>query len=514
MQIKDIIKPTGFSFKYWKQDIAAGVVVFLVAIPLCVGIAMASGTSPMSGLLSGIIGGLVVTIFSEAPYAVSGPAAGLIGIVIMALENLGAFEALLVAVFLAGIFQMILGILKAGTLAYFIPSSVIKGMLAFIGISLIVKQLPHALGYDIEKFEWQFKVEGHKNIFYVVLESFEYLEIGALMIAVVSFALMYIWQNKVYKKFPFLPAALIVVIFGVLVNELLYKYFFPSLHLGETHLVKVPEVKGITNLFTFPDWKTITNPMVWIMGLTIGFIASLETLLTLKAMDKLAPQKKVTNMDKELFAQGIGNSFAGLLGALPITVVIVRSTTSLSAGGKTKLATFVHGLLLAVFVLIFPQILNLIPLASLAVILIVVGIKLASPKIFRTEWKLGIYRFTPFVITIVASLFTDLLRGILIGLAVGIIFILYEHYKLGIKTIRQKDKIIILLTGNISFLLKPIIIKTLKQISQDESIKEVVIRGQDLTFIDYDVLEVIYEFKHRTENKVVYCENIDLTPFE
>ncbi len=508
-----LLKPSPVTFKFWKYDVPAGIVVFLVAIPLCVGIAVACGVSPMAGLLAGIIGGTVVVFFSDAPYAVSGPAAGLIGIVLMGIEQLGTFNAFLVATFLGGLLQLLMGLLRAGSLAYFIPSSVIKGMLAFIGISLIIKQLPHALGYDIDKFEWQFQVSGHKNIFYVVYESFQYIEPGALLITVLGFFLLYFWQSKVYPKYPYLPAALIVVIFGMLLNEVVYKHFYPAWFLGETHLVNVPRVNSLQDYLTPPDWTSLANYKTWIVGLTVGVIASLETLLTLEAMDKLDPQKRITDMDRELVGQGIGNTLAGLIGALPLTVVIVRSTTSLSTGAKTKLATLVHGILLGLFVFFFPEILNKIPLAVLAVILISVGLKLSAPKIFKTEWKLGIYRFVPFVITILASLFTDLLRGILIGLFVGGFFILYEHYRMAIRKKLEGDTLKLTFIGNVSFLAKPTLVRTLRNIPSE--VKKVIIEVQGVEFIDYDILEILYEFKVRGEQRglEVKCMGIDFSAF-
>ncbi len=501
------------SLKYWKYDLSAGIVVFLVAIPLCVGISLASGVGPIAGLLAGIIGGALLVFFTDTPYAVRGPAAALIGIVLSGIEKLGTFEAFLTATIIAGAFQIALGLFRAGVLAYFIPSSVIKGMLAFIGISLIVKQIPHALGYDIDKFEWHFNVEGHKNIFYVVYESFEFIEPGALLIALSGFLLMIFWQKKMAVKFPYLPASLMVVVLGVLMNEM-YQVLYSDWYLGKTHLVAVPQMEKLADYFTLPDRKAFLRLNTWFVGIFLGVIASIETLLTLEAMDKLDPKRRKSAMNEELFASGIGNIVAGSIGALPLNVVIVRSSTALTAGGKTKLTNFIHGILLAIFVFAFPSFLNKIPLASLAVILIVVGIKLAAPKIFIVEWKLGIYRFVPFVVTLLASLFSDLLNGILIGMAVGGIFILYEHYRMAVQVHKQGDTMRIFLSGNISFLVKPILIKTLQNIPED--VKNIIIETRELHFIDFDIMEILYEFKERAqaEGKNLQCVGIDLSVFE
>ncbi len=494
------------TWRYWKYDLPAAVVVFLVAVPLCLGIALACGVEPFAGLLAGIIGGMVVTLFSRSTYGVSGPAAGLIAIVLMGIERLGSYEAFLTAVFLGGILQLLLGIIKAGQIAYFFPSAVIKGMLSAIGIILIIKEIPHAIGYDVENFEWQFLVEGHKNTFYLLWESLQQIEPGALTISLISFPLLFWWQKKIQPKVPYLPGALIIVIIGVVLN-LFYTLFIPSWALSQVHRVDLPVLQSpsaIVHHLKTPDFNALLYIDTWLVALTVGLIASLESLLTVEAMDKLDPQKRLTPLNRELFAQGIGNTIAGLIGALPITVVIVRSTTCLAAGAKTRLASFLHGVFLLLATLFFARWLNYIPLASLACILISVGLRLASPKLFKEMWHAGFYQFIPFLTTILITIFTDLLIGITFGIIVGLFFILLEHYRNTIVVRQQGEEMVLYFNSHISFLSKPILVKTLRNIP--EHIQKIRIEAHDLNFIDYDIIDILHDFYEHARNRGLQVE--------
>lgn len=497
-----------------RYDIPAGVVVFLVAVPLCLGIAMASGAPLFSGLIAGIIGGILVPLVSHSALGVSGPAAGLTVIVLMAIQDLG-FEAFLLALVVAGIFQAAMGFCKAGIIAYFFPSSVINGMLSGIGIIIFLKQIPHALGYDRDyEGDISFFQGDDYNTFSELFHMLSYITPGALIIASVSLVILGLWEQLSMKKqriFQLLPGSLIVVIAGILISQIL-QAFSPGLALGAEHLVNIPVVQSGADLlkqFTFPDFSQLTNPQVYLTALTLAVVASLETLLCVEATDKLDSETRVTPTNRELVAQGLANSVSGLIGGLPVTQVIVRSSANIQAGARTKAAAFVHGLLLLITVLLIPTLLNLIPLASLAAILFVVGYKLAKPELFKKMYQMGMYHFVPYIATILGLVFTDLLVGIGIGLGIALLCILLENYKNAgyYHEEHENDVTIIRLSEHVSFLNKANILQTLDHLP-DHS--EVVIDASDSRYIDYDVYEIIINFKVEAKRKGIRLKIINL----
>jgi carbonic anhydrase len=500
-----------------RHDIPAGVVVFLVAVPLCLGIALASGAPLFSGLIAGIIGGLLVPLVSRSPLGVSGPAAGLAVVVLAAIQELG-FESFLLAVLIAGIFQIGMGLGKAGIIGYYFPSAVITGMLSGIGIIIFLKQIPHAVGYDRDyEGDLAFFQPDDYSTFSELPHILGYITPGAAIIATVSLAILILWEQPFMKKqriFHLLQGSLIAVIAGILINLGLQK-FYPGLALGAEHLVHIPVAQSgaeLLNQFTFPDFSQITNPQIYLTALTIAVIASLETLLCVEATDKLDPYKRVTPTNRELIAQGLANSASGLVGGLPVTQVIVRSSANIQSGAKTKASAFVHGLLLLTTVMLIPAILNLIPLASLAAILFLVGYKLAKPELFRRMYKAGMYHFIPFMATILGLVFTDLLIGIGIGLVIALFCILLENYKSAFyfHEERENNKIIIRLSEHVSFLNKANILRTLDRLP-DHS--EVVIDASDSRYIDYDVYEIINNFKAEAKRKGIRLEIVNLKGF-
>lgn len=498
-----------FSPKNLKKDFPASIVVFLVALPLCLGIALASGAPLFSGLLTGIIGGIVTASFSGSQLSVSGPAAGLTVIVLGAITKLGAYETFLLAVLLAGALQVILGFVKAGTIANYFPSSVIEGMLAAIGIILILKQIPHAVGYDAE-FEGSEAFRNDSgNTFSVITNALSAISYGAVIIALLSLAVLIYWPKV--KKLAGVPAALVVVVIGVILNKV---FQGTSFEIKAEHLVNVPVVGSFsefTNLFTAPDFSQITNAEVWTVAATIAIVASLESLLSLEAVDKIDPLKRVSPTNRELVAQGIGNMSSGLLGGLPMTAVIVRSSANVNAGGKTKVSAILHGTWLLLSLLLIPGLINSIPLSCLAAILLVTGYKLAKIALFKKMYKEGWAQFIPFVVTVLAVVFTDLLKGVAIGMVVGIFYILRNNlrnpyfYTIG----RNGDKkvITIKLSEEVSFLNKAAISYTLNHLPKES---DVVIDGTNSRYIDPDVLEIIHNFKHNAYSKgiIVQLKNI------
>lgn len=499
-------KPTKeLSFAYIKNDLPAGLVVFLIALPLCLGIALASGAPLFSGIITGIVGGTVVAFTSGSALSVSGPAAGLTVIVLNAITQLGSYETFLLAVVLAGLIQIALGYLKAGIIAYYFPSSVIKGMLAAIGIILILKQIPHAFGYDKDNegdFDF-FQMDG-QNTISEIFNSVNFLHPGAIIISGISLLVLILWDRPGFKKytfFKFVPGALVVVLIGVLINEM-YKAFYPEFVLEGDKLVRLPVAEsaaGFVSQFTLPDFTAFGNYKVYIVALTIAVIASLETLLSIEAADKLDPFKRSTPTNRELKAQGLGNIVSGLIGGLPLTAVIVRSSANVTSGGKTKLASIFHGLLLLISVVGLSAVLNKIPLACLAAVLLLVGYKLAKISLFTTMYKLGWEQFVPFIVTVVAIQFSDLLKGIAAGMIVSTFIILRNSYKLAyffhIEEEDGKDKIVIRLAEDVSFLNKGSIVLTLDQLPEGS---HVLIDGSKSRNIDMDVIEIIHDFKNNT----------------
>ena len=500
-------------FKHTKNDLLSGVVVFLVALPLCLGIALASGASMFSGIISGVIGGIVVGFISKSSLSVSGPAAGLVIIVLTAINDLG-FQAFLLALVIAGLIQIFLAYMKAGIIGHYFPSSVIKGMLAAIGIILILKQIPHLVGFDADAFgEMEFFQSDGSNTLSYLISSFEHIYLGSLIVGVVSLIILIIWamgpvqNNKILKQ---VPGGLVAVISGVLVNAG-FILFFPELAIGSTHLVNLPaisESESLNEIFQFPDWSMISNGKVYITAVTLAIIASLETLLSIEAVDKLDPLKRKTNQNAELKAQGIGNILCGLIGGLPITAVIVRSSANLDAGAKSKMSAVYHGVILLLAVVFIPMVLNMIPLSSLAAILIVVGFKLTKPKVYFHQYGIGKEQFIPFVATVVSILFTDLLIGILIGLAIGFFYILRANYKIPYYYSEEGDGIDnsglirIKLSEHVSFLNKANLQLTLENLPDN---KNVIVDGTLSKYIDPDALEVIHDFKEVSAERNILC---------
>ncbi len=481
-------------------DLAAGLVVFFVALPLCLGIALASGAPLFSGIVAGIIGGIVIGTISKSQLSVSGPAAGLAAIVLTAITDLGAFNIFLCAVIIAGIFQLILGFLKAGSIANYLPSNVIEGMLAGIGIIIILKQIPHAIGFDKDyEGNESFNDPTGGNTFSDFAQSLDFITLGAIVISIVSVAIILSWDKIPFvKNFKAIPSALVAVVVAVILNEVFISSF-PALAIGKEHLVGLPLVNSLSdipNLISLPDFSGFLNKKVWIVGFTIAIVASIETLLCLEAVDRIDPLRRYSPTNRELKAQGIGNILSGLLGGLPMTSVIVRSSANVNANGKTKLSAITHGVVLLICAVSIPFLLNKIPLAVLASILILTGYKLAKPALFKKWWSNGLYQFIPFIVTILGIVFTDLLVGVGLGLVVSVFFILRENLKSPYffvqKEHKQGDVIHINLAQEVSFLNKAAIKLTLENLPEESY---VIIDASEAVYIDYDVLELIREFK-------------------
>ncbi len=501
-----------YSLKSLRSDFPASIVVFLVAVPLCLGIALASGAPLFSGIIAGIIGGIVVTSFSGSSLGVSGPAAGLAVIVLGAITELGSFNTFLLAVVIAGLIQIILGFLKAGIIGYYFPSSVIKGMLSGIGVIIILKQIPHAFGYDQAPegdFEF-FQSDGHTTIsdLYYMLEV---ISPGALIISALSLIILILWEQNFIKKLKIsqvIQGPLVAVFLGIILNLIFQNTSIFALKPDQ--VVNIPVADSISNffnLFTFPDFSQILNSEVYVIAMTIAIVASLETLLCVEATDKLDPDKRITPTNRELIAQGIGNMTSGLIGGLPVTQVIVRSWANIQSGGKTRISAFLHGVLILLSAMFIPNILNLIPLSSLAAILLVVGYKLAKPATFRQMYKLGISEFIPFIVTITGIVFTDLLIGISLGLVTGVMYILWNNfrtpYHFNPEEYEPGKPIQIQLSEDVSFLNKAGIMNTLNHLPENS---KVIIDASRATNIHTDILEIFEDFKLNAPTK-----NIDFS---
>ena len=484
-----------------KHDLPAGLIVFLVALPLCMGIALASGAPLSSGILSGIIGGLVVSVISNSQLGVSGPAAGLSTVVAAAIISLGGFQVFLLAVIVAGLFQLLLGIFKLGGIANYFPSAVIKGMLAAIGIILISKQIPLALGYDLPNF-WTGGFAGlfATTDFFGNIAAFgKHFSAIIILVSVISL-LVIIYYKKFSKVFKIIPAPLLVVIIGILF-VVLGQYLPLSFDIKNDQLVNVPS--NIFAGFQFPDFSLLfSNFEIWQSGLVIGLLATIETLLCVEAVDKLDKQNRITPVNRELIAQGIGNITCGIFGAIPMTAVVVRGAANADAGARTKLSAFTHGLFLLLAVMLIPFVLNKIPYASLAAILIITGYNLAKPAVFVSMWKLGLKQFLPFIVTILMILFTDLLIGVCIGLLLSIYFIIQNNFKDEFKITESKSHetncYLVHLNSNVTFLNKVKLKLLLDKIPQ---YSVVTIDGSATNFIDYDILEIISEFTNKAKVK-------------
>jgi len=486
-----------FEKRFLADDIRAGIVVFLVALPLCLGVALASGAPLFSGLIAGIAGGIVVTVFSGSRLGVSGPAAGLAVMVAAGIEQLGFDTYLLVVVF-CGVVQVVAGFLKAGVIAHYFPSSVIKGMLAGIGIILILKQIPHALGYD-RSWEGElefFQRDGH-NTFSEIGYAFGALSPGAIVVTLASLAILLLWRHPSFKETAFakaVPSQLLVVVLGIALN-ILFATLGNGFSIASEHLVTVPVSSSLGEFFSQfkrPDFSQILNPVVYTTGLALALVASIETLLSVEATDNLDPEKRVTPTNKELKAQGLGNIVSGLLGGIPLTQVIVRSSANVDAGGRTRFASFVHGVLLLVCVAALPGVLNRIPLASLAAILIFIGYRLARISLFRQMWSEGIWQFLPFMVTILGLVLTDLLTGIMLGMVVAFFEVLIYNYQLNFYREQTADGgLKIRLTEHMTFLNKAALKRILREVPKGCTL---TIDMTGTRILDHDVREVIQDF--------------------
>ncbi|NVJ86198.1 MAG: SulP family inorganic anion transporter [Algoriphagus sp.] len=492
-----------------KYDLKSSLVVFLVALPLCLGIAVASGAPPMSGLIAGIIGGVIIGSLSGSHVSVSGPAAGLTVIVLDSIATLGGFELFLGAVVIAGIIQLAFGLLKGGVLGYYFPHSVIKGMLTAIGLILILKQIPHALGWDKDAMgDMAFLQLDNANTFSEIWYAIQYFSPGAIPITLISLFIIYFFERPVIKNNPILglvPGALWAVLFGILSNQF-YASYIPEWTLSGEHLVNIPvveRVEDLADLVTFPNFSKIASSEFWLIAFTIAIIASIETLLSIEAGDKMDPKKRITPASKELVAQGIGNSVSGLIGGLPITAVIVRTSANIASGAKTKLSAILHGVLLLVLVVGIANLLNQIPLSCLAAVLFMVGFKLAKPSIFVGEYEKGPNQFLPFIITVFAILFTDLLIGIGIGLVAGVFFVMRTNYRKSIIVTELKGKYLVKLQKDVSFLNKAPLRKALETIPEGS---EVIINATKAQFIDHDIQEVLNDFINAAPEKNIEVE--------
>lgn len=490
-------RPVRNPFANLGADFPASIVVFLVALPLCLGIALGSNAPLFSGLIAGIVGGIVVGILSGSQISVTGPAAGLTAIVATAIGKLPTFEAFLLAVVIAGVFQVILGYLKAGILGDYIPGAVIKAMLAAIGLILILKQLPHLVGYNADfEGDESFRQPDGNNTFTGIFAAFNYILPLAVVIGLVSLGIQILWEKVLVKKskiFKLIPAPLVVVLVAVGINEWA-RGSNASLALPGHALVSIPvadSFQGFISFFTLPDFGQIGNAQVWISGITIAIVASLESLLNIEASDELDPYQRVTPTNRELKAQGAGNLLSGLIGGLPVTSVIVRTSANANAGAKSKLSSIIHGFLLLLCVALIPTILNLIPLPALAAVLIYTGFKLAKPAIFKEFYTKGFDQFIPFVVTIVAILLTDLLVGILIGCVVGLFFVMRSNFRSAVFVVNDDKNYLFRLRKDVSYLNKPIIKRKLAKVPDGAF---VLIDATRADFLDRDVVEVIEDF--------------------
>jgi MFS superfamily sulfate permease-like transporter len=480
-------------FAHFKKDSLAGLIVFLIALPLCLGIAQASGAPPFSGIVAGIIGGVVIGFLSKSQLSVSGPAAGLIAIVISALTSV-PFEFFLCSVIIAGVLQLVLGFVKAGGIANYFPNNVIEGMLAGIGLTIIIKEFTNAVGVDKQALS-----EGETGFQWAdITDAVQHIEPAAVIISLVGLTILGLWITKPFRKLQLIPAGLLVVLIGTFFNEILVAMGSP-LALSDSHLVKLPvpeSFSGFFNQFTLPDFNGFANKSVWITGIVIAAVASIETLLCIEATDKLDPQKRYTSGNAELRAQGIGNILSGLVGGLPITSVIVRSSANINAGARSKLSTIIHGMLLLICAASIPFLLNHIPKASLAAILLFTGYRLCRPAVFKHMWKEGgSSQFIPFVVTVIAVVGLDLLKGVGIGLVISIIFMLRQNMRIPFFYQRSSysngELIKMTLAQEVSFLNKASIKETLDNLPSNSA---VIIDASQTEYIDFDVLDLIREF--------------------
>ena len=503
-----------YYLSHLRRDLSAGIVVFLVALPLCLGVALASGAPLYSGVIAGLVGGLIVSWASGSQLSVSGPAAGLTLIVFNAVESLGSFSGFLFSLMIAGVLQILLGFLKAGVIAAFFPASVINGMLAAIGLILIIKQIPHATGFDtsIEGDE-SYMLETAESSFFELTEALQGITPGVTVVSVVALLILICWDSALVKKInglKMIPGPLLAVLWGMGYNYWALRYL-PAWAIGEKHMVSLPEfgnAAAFLDQFHLPDFSHLSNPKLYSVAVTLAIIASLETLLSIEAVDKLDPHKRITPTNRELKAQGLGNMLSGLLGGLPITAVIVRSSANINAGGQTRLASFFHGLLLLISVLFFTHFLKTIPLASLATILLYTGFKLTKPQLYLQFYRKGWNQFLPFVITVLAILLTDLLQGIAIGMVCGFFFVLKANFKTSITLTQHGSHYLLRFHKDASFLNKALLRKYLQEIPDDS---EILIDGYKAHFIDHDILETLENFLLAAQDRNINVELQDIT---
>jgi len=497
-----------YMFKTIKSDLPASIVVFFVALPLCLGIALASGAPLFSGLISGIVGGIVVGGLSGSKIGVSGPAAGLAAIVLTAIGTLGGYENFLVAVVLGGVIQLVFGLLKAGIIGYYFPSSVIKGMLTGIGIIIILKQIPHFFGYDPDPegdFAF-FQVDG-ENTFSEILNALNHITPGSALIGAIGLGILFLWDKVLSKKgkiFHLVQGPLVAVVVGIVFFAVTKSH--DILGIDQSHLVSVPipeDAASFFGQFSLPNFSAITNPQIWIVAFTIALVASLETLLCVEATDKLDPHKNVTPTNRELLAQGTGNIISGMIGGLPITQVIVRSSANIQSGGRSKLSAIIHGFFILISVILIPTLLNMIPLSVLAAILFIVGFKLAKPSLFKKMYDLGWKQSIPFFVTVLGIVFTDLLVGIGMGLGVGIVVILIKSFQNShFLHIEDKSngthKIKMTLAEEVTFFNKGAILKELDRLPRDTYLELDVRKTR---YLDNDIVEILEDFAFKAKER-------------
>lgn len=506
-------QPRQHYFRHLKDDIPAGIVVFLVALPLCLGVALASGAPMFAGLIAGMIGGLVVAWLSGSQLSVSGPAAGLTVIVFNAIETLGSFQGFLVAVVLAGIMQLIAGFLKAGIVGAFFPSAVIKGMLAAIGLILIIKQIPHATGYSVLYGGPEaYREEDVQKFLLPIYDAFNSISHGVLVTSIVALLILIIWEKPWFKRqkiLKLIPGPLIAIVWGILYN-LSAERWFPDWAVGSVHLVNIPvsnSVGEFLNNFIFPDYSYWTNPQVYIIAATLAIVGSLETLLSLEAVDKLDPLKRTSPTNRELKAQGVGNIISGLIGGLPITAVIVRSSANINSGGKSPLSSIVHGLCILLSVMFFSNYINYFPLGCLSAILLHTGYKLAKPALFKEFYRKGWSQLLPFIITITAILTTDLLIGMSVGMVFGLFFVIKANFRDAITLIQDDSSYVLTFHKDVSFLNKALLRKLLAHVKPNSTL---VIDASKSHFIDHDIVETIDDFLVAAPNHKISVEVCDI----
>lgn len=501
-----------------KYDVPSGLVVFLVALPLCLGIALASGAPLFSGIIAGVIGGLVVSMLSGSEVSVSGPAAGLAVIVALAIQNLGSFRVFLLAVVISGAAQLILGFFRAGVIGNYVPNAVIKGMLAAIGVVIILKQIPHALGRDAHyegDFDFFFELDNKSNTLGDILIAIYTASPAAVIITVVAMAILIVWERpslQSRKFFKLVPAPLIVVVVGIVLNEI-FRATLNDFHLKteDGHLVALPVAAGLNDFFhqfTLPDWSALNQKQVYVTGLTIAVVGSIETLLSIEAADKLDPFRRISSTNRELKAQGIGNLISGLLGGLPITSVVVRSSANVYSGARTRFSAFLHGLFLFTCVLLIPGVLNRIPLACLAAILFMVGYKLTKVELYQKMYRAGLDQFLPFIVTVLAIVFSDLLIGITIGIVCGVLFVIKTNHHAAMTVVHQDECYLIRFNKDVSFVNKTELKDKLSAIPPNSNL---IIDGTKAVFIDNDIYDCVADFLESARYRKI---NVELKHFQ